>query len=303
MVLKNKYMMTPERVFSFVQAGFWMSFCISVSFAAVFLQALGYSNGELGLIVALGNIMGIVVSITLSSWIDSYEKITAKKVIPWVLALQSASIMILFLIHAKCLAVSFAFIGYIGFCTTVNCMNLKLYADADKAGYSMDYGFTRGIGSIAYVMISIVLGMMIEGTSSIMLPIMGMIVCGVQFLGFKLFSNYVVDGQKAESCEKHKTSLPSFIKNNKQYAILLTGVVLLFFGHSTACNYLINLTRNVGGSTADMGLINAFKGLVEIPMLFLYGRMFTDGKHAKALRIAAIFFEIKLLAFIISGNV
>jgi hypothetical protein len=52
-----------------------------------------------------------------------------------------------------------------------------------------------------------------------------------------------------------------------------------------------------------MGLINAFKGLVEIPMLFLYGRMFTDGKHAKALRIAAIFFEIKLLAFIISGNV
>lgn len=30
--------------FSFVQVGFWMSFCISVSFAAVYLQALGYSN-------------------------------------------------------------------------------------------------------------------------------------------------------------------------------------------------------------------------------------------------------------------
>ncbi len=79
MVLKNKYIMTPERAFSFVQAGFWMSFCISISFAAVYLQALNYSNGALGLIVALGNVMGIIVSVTLSSWIDSYEKKPQKR--------------------------------------------------------------------------------------------------------------------------------------------------------------------------------------------------------------------------------
>lgn len=60
-----------ERTFSAIQAGFWMSFCVSTSFAAVYLRALGYSNGALGLILALGNLMGVVVSLGLSSWIDA----------------------------------------------------------------------------------------------------------------------------------------------------------------------------------------------------------------------------------------
>ncbi len=59
----------PQRSFSLMQAGFWMSFCISVSFAAVYLQELGYSNGALGCILALGSTMGIAVSLSLSAWI------------------------------------------------------------------------------------------------------------------------------------------------------------------------------------------------------------------------------------------
>ena len=42
--LNDKKNNAPEWSFSLVQAGFWMSFCVSVSFAAVYLQALGYSN-------------------------------------------------------------------------------------------------------------------------------------------------------------------------------------------------------------------------------------------------------------------
>ena len=231
-----------------------MSFCISVSFAAVYLQGIGYSNSRRGLILALGSVTGIIMAISLADWIDRDERITAKKLIPWILALQTAAVGILLLIREDCFAVSAAFVAYIGFCTTVNNLNLKLYADADHAG-------------------------------------------------FMLFTRFVTDDKKAAPFGERNSTLAAFLKKNPRYSLLLTGVVLLFFGHSIACNFLINLTRHVGGGTADMGFITAFKGLVEIPVMFLYARIFKEGKHSLALRITAAAFVLKTLVFILAGSV
>lgn len=68
----------PVVCFSLVQAGFWMSFCISVSFASVYLQAIGCSNSLLGLILALGNLSGAILALALADWIDRNAKISAK---------------------------------------------------------------------------------------------------------------------------------------------------------------------------------------------------------------------------------
>ena len=299
----SKHNSASERCFSLIQAGFWMSFCVSVSFAAVYLQALGYSNGLLGVIVALGSIMGIAVSTWLSALIDRKEGVTAKKLIPWILTFQTAALVMLLLVNARSLAVSVSFVAYIGLCTTVNALNLKLYADAEMAGSRIDYGFTRGMGSLAYVLISIALGLLIDRVSPRALPALGLVLCALQFAAFLMFARYVAEGKKADPFGERSSTLNGFLRSNPRYSLVLIGVVLLFFGHSTACSFLINMTRNVGGSAADMGFINAFKGLVEIPMLFLYARFFRNGKHSLALRIAAVSFELKLLAFILSRNV
>ena len=44
------------------------------------------------------------------------SRITAKKLIPWILALQTAAALILLLINARSLVVSAAFVAYIGLC-------------------------------------------------------------------------------------------------------------------------------------------------------------------------------------------
>ena len=293
----------PECLFSLVQAGYWMSFCLCVSFAAVYLQALGYSNSRLGLITALGSVMGIIVSILLSSWIDRDKRITAKKLIPWILIIQTASVLFLLLFDQRSLAVSAAYVAYMGSSATVNALNLKLYADAEHEGYTINYGLTRGIGSLAYVIVSVVLGLLIESVSFRALPALGLMICVFQFLIFTLFARFVKEEKKSGSSGKRYTTLVSFIRNDPQFFILLAGVVLLFFGHSLVCTYLINITRHVGGGTADMGFINAFKGLMEIPIMFIYIRFFKTGKHAEALRISAVCFVLKTLAIILSGNV
>ena len=72
-----------------------------------------------------------------------------------ILLLQALSLLIPLLPRSRGPALSVAYIAYIGFCTIINALNLKLHADADHVGFRINYGFTRGIGSIAYVLISV----------------------------------------------------------------------------------------------------------------------------------------------------
>ena len=51
--MKQANTLTPA--YAAVQASFWMTWCTSVSFAAVYLQGLGYRNAELGLVTAAGS--------------------------------------------------------------------------------------------------------------------------------------------------------------------------------------------------------------------------------------------------------
>ena len=67
--------MSTKRItafFSLNQAGFWMSYCLSSSFAAVYLGALGYSNTELGGLLALGSVLGFLLGTGLSSFVDTF---------------------------------------------------------------------------------------------------------------------------------------------------------------------------------------------------------------------------------------
>ena len=95
----------------------------------------------------------------------------------------------------------------------------------------------------------------------------------------------------------------AFARTNPRFCVLLLRVALLYFGHSTACNFLINLTRRVGGSVDDMGIITGFKGLVEIPTMLLYAQLFRSRNHALAIRIAAVAFVLKTIAFIAARSV
>ena len=84
-------------VYSLVQASFWMSFCMAVSFASVYLLGLGYSNSALGVVLAVGNLLGAALGTELSSLIDRSDQVTASRLIPPLLVLQGTAVLLLFL--------------------------------------------------------------------------------------------------------------------------------------------------------------------------------------------------------------
>ena len=290
--------------YSLVQSSFWMNFCTAVSFASVYLLGLGYSNSSLGIVLAAGNLLGAVLGTELSSQIDRSEKLTASSLMLPLLILQCAAVLPLLLFPVKSAATVVSYTLYICFTIAVNSLNLKLYTDALHHGCRIDYGFARGLGSSAYVLLSMLLGVIIEGTSIRSVPLFGLLLGLLQMLAFSLIRRKLpADASSPGKTDQHGVSLPVFVGKNRKFTVLLCGIALLFFAHNIVVNFLINITRFVGGDTSTMGLINGFMAAVEIPVLLLYERLFSGKDPAKLLRIAFVFFFFKSIAIALSRTI
>ena len=290
--------------YALIQGSFWMSFCTAVSFASVYLLGLHYTNSQLGLILAAGNLLGALLGPELSAWVDRSDRVSALSLIPPVLTLQAVSLVILSLNPVKGIVTTVAYTLYIAFTLTVNSLNLKLYSDAIYYGLSVNYGLARGIGSAAYVLLSTFLGMLIEGISLRLVPLSGLLMCAFQFAAFLIIRPSLPDMAVSSADSKTEaSSMFAFLRGNRKFSVLLLGVALLFFSHNIIVTFLINITNNVGGDTSDMGLINAFMAAVEIPVMMLYHTLFGKRRPGSLMRVAFLFFVLKAIAIALARSI
>ena len=81
--------------YTLITGGFWMAFCVVTAYAAVYLQGIGCSNAELGLILALGNVGGALLSPVLGAQIDRNRNLRHATVVNVLLAIQVALLIVL----------------------------------------------------------------------------------------------------------------------------------------------------------------------------------------------------------------
>lgn len=305
-------------IYSCVQAPFWMSLCIFSGFCAVYLQSLGYSNAELGIVLACGTLLGSLLGPWLSSAIDqsTEDRVTASTVMPPVLAAEAAALIVLMLLPAKGIVTSAAYAMFIGLSTSVNSLNLRLYTDGLYSGYQIDYGISRSMGSAGYVVTSFIAGLLCEHISPRIVPAAGLVICIAQYISFRRYSRYLKEefpgtGNSSEDSgdtangTSGREALPmwKFLLSNKRFCMILAGTVLMFFAHNTLCNFFINVVRNVGGSTSDMGMLNGLMALFETPVIFFYSRLTRRWKTSSILRFAFLMFTVKAAALAAAASV
>ncbi len=286
--------------YALMQAGSWMSFCVAVSYSAVFLQGLSFSNAELGAVMACGNLLGAGLGMELSVWIDRSERMTAERLLLPILTVQTAMLVLLHFYAGKNAVTPAAYICYVATSVAVNAMNLKLYADISHRGGRVNFGVARGMGSAAYVLMSVGLGQLIERHSPMLLPNVGLLLCLFQTTAFLLMQNRMESGRDGDSVQRELpetgSSVRAFFRENRCFGIMLAGSALIFFAHNTLGNYMINVVRFVGGDTGSMGLLNGFSAMAEIPVMLLYQQLFGRKNPAGLLKISFICFAAKAFA-------
>lgn len=300
--MRKEINLTP--LYALCTAAFWMCFCVTVSYAAVYLQSRGYSNTELGIVLAVGNILGALLGPAMSARIDRTDTLGPHSFLPFVLLAQAGLLALLSILRGKSTAVSVVYVLFMALALSVNSLNLKLYVDLSHGGARVDYGVSRGIGSLAYVGVSMCLGALIQRISVDILPWAGLLITALQALSARLLrraSPVIV--RSGDPGENRSRSVVGFLLENRRFSVLLFGTVLIFFAHNTVVNFFINLTVHAGGDTRTMGLLNAAMAFVEIPVIMFYGRLRGKHSHASALRLAFPFFIAKAFAFAYAGTI
>ena len=294
--------------YTLITGGFWMAFCVVTAYAAVYLQGIGCSNQELGVILALGNVGGAVLSPALGALIDRNRRIRHAAIVNVLLAIQVV-LLILLRVHPRHdLLTAICYVLYISVLMPVNAVNLDLCVRLERARAPLNFGFARSMGSFSFVILSTLLGVMTARWGYLTLPFAGLAVVVLQFIGNRFIDRDLLEAEAAmppdESLIQAKSSsLVSFVKENRMFCLMLFGTIILFISHNMDGNFLINEIRNLGGDTAIMGLVAAFTAITEIPVMMFSDRLPKRWQTVHYIRLALVFFTIKILAYALAPNI
>ena len=294
--------------YSLVQAFFWMGFCVCSAYAAVFLQGRGYSNSELGLVISLGSIAAFIISPSLAAKLDRSKESALFTSLWVILAIQLLTLIGFLLLPGKGIAVSVMYCIYFTTTIVANPIQTQLCFLMSGWGGDVNYGAARGMGSLAYALTSMFVGVRIAKNGSAVLTIAALIILACQAaILLRISLEFVRLGKPSlltGSAEKAGgKSLPEFMKTNVRFCLMLLGVAVLFFAHNLITNFMINIVRNVGGDSSDMGSINGVMALLELPVMLMYGRLTRRVRCSSTIRLAAIMFVLRSLAIALSQDI
>ena len=285
-----------------------MAFCVVTAYAAVFLQGIGYSNSELGIVLALGNVGGSVLSPVLGAWIDRNRNLRHAAVIRVLLAMQVVLLIILRMFPHHSLLTAMCYVLYMTAMMPVNALNLDLCVRLEQAEAPLNFGFARSMGSFSFVILSTLLGILTAGGNHLILPFAGMAV-----VAFQAFSNQLIDRDLKHyegknpltegEAQERSSSLLQFVKENAMFCLMLFGTIIIFTSHNIDGNFLINEIRDRGGDTSIMGYVAAFTAITEIPVMMFVSRLPRRWSTVQYIRLALILFIAKALAYALAPDI
>ena len=296
--------------YSLAQGAFWGTWCVMAGFCSSFLSAKGFSNTQIGIVIAVSGIISSFLQIMLADWVDRREKVTAKHVLLVLSAAQIASsgmigflsgtglpLLGVYTLHKTLLYMSVPFISAIGM-ETIN------------QGKRMDYSFARGIGSLGYALWMLILGQLVERIGADMVWKMGILSSAMLFLAVRYFpfskhalnvgeageTDHSAAGGPADQAHRTAGALTTmgFVRRYPRFMGTLLGCTLVLYGYSVINDFSYQVVVSKGGGNAEMGIIMAIAALTEIPMMFLFGRISGKMRYAGWLLLSSLFIGVRI---------
>ena len=289
-----------------LQGSYWASFCVIYAFATVFLLSRGFESSMIGVIIAAGNILGVVLQPMVASIADCSEKISLHKLTAMLSVIMILLLVLLYFVPNGLLAVAVLFLLTDTFLQVIQPLINSVSVYYVNQGVSVDFGSARGIGSLSYAAASYILGIVVEkfGTRSILMAgILVALVLLVTILSMPVLSSSAASRLGEKEPEQNDAGLIVFAGRYKNFMLTLAGITLLFTFHNMNNAYLIKVIENVGGTSADMGRMLSIAAVTELPVMFLFSRISKHFKSSTLLMVSSAFFAIRAAGFMLAGNV
>ena len=305
-----------------IHGTYWMYYGVAGSFASAFLLARGYSNAEIGIILAVGNILAVFLQPLIADLADRSKKLSLIGVTQLSAVLLMVLTGLLFVMKQKSAALWVVYMFIMAWMTTLQPLFNSLAFKLEETGVHINFGACRSVGSLAYAVLCAFLGTLVEAKGVGVLPLSGEIVLlmllasiwvtKTQFdrmVGEKTGKQAVsVLGEcghvpAADAEEAEEINLALFVKRNKLFVVLNLAVIGVFFNNSILNNFMLQVVEGVGGTSEDMGRIFSVMAFLEIPALFFFDKIKERFSCQLILKFAAICFTLKVLLIYLAESV
>lgn len=286
--------------YSLIQGFFWMLFCSCYGYITFYLERRGFTTGEIGLITAAFGIGGAFLQPVLGRMEDTGRS-SWKKLTMIVLFGNVAAGFLMVMIPVK--LVQGLLFGFTELCTT------SIMPLINRAGFvcqtpdqKINFGIARGIGSLSYALLSLILGRLTVLVSDFCVPLSTAIVAVLLEIAVLVMP----EGEKhvsSKSASAEKTNVISVLKKYPVFFLIWISCVLQMTFHNLSSTFLMKICEQAGGDSGTMGIALAIAAVLELPFMFCFTLV---NKHISAKRllfISGVAFVVKGVLYILSGNI
>lgn len=305
--------------YTLINITYFMAFCTVHAYAAVYLLDRGFTNTQIGVLLAVANITSALAQPMVASLIDRQGIFTNRNVMiicAGIIAAGSALLLaadtnkiLVFIVFALIYMIQFT---YMPVMTALN-------FEYQNHGINIIYGLARGLGSAGFAITSALVGRIVEREGVRILLYLNIVIMAVQMVivyFFKLPKDAVTDDSKSasgESIREGKTgnlakgseasSLTAFLGKYPAFVLMLAGTVLIFFTHNMLNDYLIQIVRPLGGSEKHLGYATFIAAFLELPTMAAM-TLFSEKLSMRVmLVISGIAFTLKALVMTLATNI
>ena len=297
--------------YALINIFYFAAFCTVHAYAAVFLLEKGFTNTQIGIALAVANVLSVITQPFIAGIIDRKGKLTNRNVTIFSSMFLLVGAVLLLLVRTEKIVIFIIFVLIYMVQFVYQSFIVAMNFEYQNAGCKINFGLARGLGSAGFAITSALIGSQVEkhGTDILLYATVAFMIgiCVLAFFFKKPTSENIEESaDEQEICgEKNKEtgdSFFAFVKRYPTYTLMLLGITLLFFSHNILNDFLIQIIRNLGGNESHMGYATFTAAILELPVMAIAGMLLKKISAGKLIVFSAFGFAIKALIMLLAVN-
>ena len=301
---------------------YFVAFCTVHAYAGVYLLDKGFTNTQVGLALAIANILSVFGQPLVAGIVDKGGVLTNRIVVMLSSLFLLIGAVLLIFIGSEKLPIFVVFVMMYTIQFIYQPIMIAMNFEYSKAGCKINFGLARGMGSAGYAVTSFFLGKAVAGygTSVILyvtIVAMALMVAVVFFFKKpKIVSvinesdnnddnSEIINTSEGNNITKSRNTssdnesdeaannIIAFIKRYPFFVVFLLGSACCFFAHNMINDFLIQIIRNLGGNETQLGYATFLQAILELPVMALIGFVFKKINERHILVFSAVSFFVK----------
>lgn len=285
-----------------MQMGFWAMYAAVCAYQAALLQERGFTNSQAGMVIAVRCLAGIVCQPLLGGLADRRPDIPLRRIVGLSLAVSLGAGICLLLFPEMGLGGTLAVFAVLG------ALEISSYPLMDamaiqfiNAGMPIRYSLGRGLGSLAYAVVCVFLGLQVRhlGVETTLVTHAGLM--ALEIILVVTYPLFPAEAGTALKAEKPR-SIPALLKYSPRFTLTLAGVLCGLTAVMPLSNFLVNIVESRGGESADLGVALFLMAGFELPAAVLFPKLMRRLGSRRILLLSMVFMLGKGAALLAARN-